>query len=1262
MSIFNDTTRSFATALREELASIKAAREARELYPVQQPAAIVIPAPMNAGTQQPPETAPKSKIAMRVLHFLGRVISYLRRTPIMSLIYGQKEQALHQPPFVDALQQDLVGLSISGGGIRSATLSLGILQGLAARGLLKHIDYLSTVSGGGYIGSWLISWIRQDARDTHHAKAALAQVETALASDADNDVRPVRYLRRYSNYLTPDTSLLSADTWTLAAIWSRNTLLNLAIIVSGIAALLLLPRFAGYFLLPMSQGKYSAMFGVDTWVAGISLLCAALSIGSNLFQVGRGEPGMAAQSGVQLLIVVPLVIGSSAMAEWMLRVPTLVLHSWLLVPTIISAVLYAALAWTGGFSGCFVTQNKRSWPEWLLYPLGYALAAFASILAGLLTAIMLHGVALLVQQAQQVFPGWLHWAGLCVGPPLVLLVLALGMILQIGLMGHDLPDASREWLGRLRAWTMIYSFGWLLFTGISIYGPFVLYWAGSTASLSLGGVWGAISAIGLFGGKSEKTTGGSASEGIDWKGLCLDAITKIAPFVFILGFATLIALGIHELVIHPFASSTASAGTQPRTIPLAGPPDRVTLTVGEKPVPASTFRIRSEKYADDLNSVQIGRLSPGDFDFYNLGSLLLLVTAAGLLLSWRVDINDFSMHHFYKNRLVRCYLGASRPVTGEFRRKPDRFTAFDSRDDTPLAKFACPDQDQKIAFAKEDYCGPYPILNGALNLAGATPLAWQERKAASFAFTPLYCGYDKPQIENESDNPGAENYKVSKNAYAPTATFAYERGIDIGTAMGISGAAANPNAGYHTSPAVAFLMTIFNVRLGWWLGNPARYGKADNPGPTFGLTYLITELFGLANASRAYVNVSDGGHFENLGIYELVKRRCRYIIACDGEQDGGLQFGGLANAIRKCRTDFDVKIDIDVEQIRLKDGFSRAHCVVGKITYPEDADPGYLLYLKASLTGNEATDILQYHCVHPDFPHQSTADQWFDESQFESYRKLGLHIVNSTFALNSAFAVPDKLLEDWYSSAESYQKDKAHLFGRLWDVLYPPSPAIQKSFTKHADDYTKLVDAISKGQNTSYLDNTLFNKWLQFPPAAPNTREGRYLCADFLQLMENVYLDLQLDDPTQRDHPANFGWLTLFRQWAVSDPFMDAWRIAGDTYGKPFQEFYQGLVDKESSRVEGTWIPTVVPGPVPAGLTQIDLLVDHKSHKIRGAVTTSAGTIDVGGARFNGTDLTFALQIGAAGLVPYRMQLINDKKASLAPVAGGLVSTTLKKS
>src|SRR5262249_41150452 len=148
-----------------------------------------------------------------------------------------------------------------------------------------------------------------------------------------------------------------------------------------------------------------------------------------------------------------------------------------------------------------------------------------------------------------------------------------------------------------------------------------------------------------------------------------------------------------------------------------------------------------------------------------------------------------------------------------------------------------------------------------------------------------------------------------------------------------------------------------------------------------------------ANDERGFVDLSDGGHFENLGIYELIRRRCKYIIASDAAQDSDFAFEDLGNAIRKCRADFGVEIEIDVSRIRpdAASGRSHAHCAVGRVLYPKTPDgapsmTGFLLYIKASMTGDEPSDVLEYQQLHPEFPHQTTADQWFDESQFESYR------------------------------------------------------------------------------------------------------------------------------------------------------------------------------------------------------------------------------------------------------------------------------------
>jgi hypothetical protein len=164
------------------------------------------------------------------------------------------------------------------------------------------------------------------------------------------------------------------------------------------------------------------------------------------------------------------------------------------------------------------------------------------------------------------------------------------------------------------------------------------------------------------------------------------------------------------------------------------------------------------------------------------------------------------------------------------------------------------------------------------------------------------------------------------------------------------------------------------------------------------LFYLLSELLGFANTSRKYVNLSDGGHFDNLGLYELVRRRCQYIVVCDAEQDQAYSLQGLGNAIRKCRIDFGVVItwgrgEIEAVTPDKETKLSKSHIAVGRILYPGVREEGRILYLKSSIAGkDEPPDVLEYLKRFSDFPHQSTGDQFFDESQFESYRALGQHI------------------------------------------------------------------------------------------------------------------------------------------------------------------------------------------------------------------------------------------------------------------------------
>jgi hypothetical protein len=523
--------------------------------------------------------------------------------------------------------------------------------------------------------------------------------------------------------------------------------------------------------------------------------------------------------------------------------------------------------------------------------------------------------------------------------------------------------------------------------------------------------------------------------------------------------------------------------------------------------------------------------------------LVIFALAAGLgwALARRVDVNEFSMHHFYKNRLVRCFLGASRWPT----RQPNQFTGFDPADDVAMPDLSPTLTSEGYEPGPGAYVGPYPIVNTSLNLVHGKQLAWQERKAESFVFTPQFSGFEITLLE-ETGDPALSNY-----AFRPTREFSgMPSGIHIGSAAAVSGAAASPNMGYATSPASAFLMTIFNVRLGWWFGNPRHERAWRKSGPDNGLLYLLRDLFGRTDDSSQYIYLSDGGHFENLGIYELVRRRCKYIIASDAGQDEAFSFENLGNAIRKCRVDFGVEIDIGVDRLRRDKvtGQSATHCVLGTITYPS-GDTGTLVYIKSSLTGDEPADVLEYSLKEPAFPHQSTADQWFDESQFESYRKLGQHIARSVFQPAAALHSP--------------VADTEEFFGALRMIWYPPSPAIEKTFCSHSEAYNDLMEVVRKDPNLQFLDPHLYATLPSQPAAAvpaQNRRDAVYMCNQLLHLMASVYTDLNLGSEDQRLHPHNRGWMKIFRYWKSTPAFQQAWQDVHNTYGEQFRSFYENYL------------------------------------------------------------------------------------------------------
>lgn len=1122
---------------------------------------------------------------------------------------GRDGAFLHAPTPAD--RNRFAGLAFSGGGIRSATFNLGVLQGLAAMKLLPQFDYLSTASGGGYIGTWLAAWIKRSGWKT---------VNEMLDPENSSDPvcagrNPIQFLREYSNYLTPELGILSGDTWATISIWLRNTMLNLVILIASLSMLLLIPRCGLWIQLhwghafntgPLFLLLY-AVEGVAFWMIWRNLEQFTCRSEPESTHRDKSIPWFSDPRWIMWLIVLPVFIAAttssghvwavqndielpfllgktSIMAiffglAWFLsglfiycafhyipRVRTsldlallalaglfggypiavvateILKHQrlWISIACCFSVVLWA-IAWNGGFPECFTLKRRqvhRSGP-WS-YLLGLLTLLLFSSVTGLVSSQFLRGIAYVFRLWDPADPAGPHfpWRMTIFGPSLMIAAVSLSAYLFIGLMGRFFPDGRREWISRLAGSLLLLSFAWIALFGCAFYAWTAIerlsaYLGAFPTKTVLSAIWTAVTWFSVQAGKSQ-TTGKPVSPA-DKSSMSKELLAKGGPYLFIAGMFTAVSIGLEWLL--------------------------VTFT----PPAPSHFVVGMEGVA----------------------IWIALVCALGVMcLSLTVDVNEFSMHNFYRNRLVRCYLGAS-----NLNRQPNGYTGFAANDDIQLAKFA----PSATTPGAPPYAGPYQILNTALNLTAGERLAYQERKAASFTFSPRYCGFD---TKVGAGRPAPE--RVTLPGYQPTDRYAYSGGgIHIGSAMSISGAAMNPNRGYHSSPATAFLLTVFNVRLGWWLGNPTQSPYWQYSSPLIGLGYLLKELFGLATDTAGYVYLSDGGHFDNLGIYELVKRRCRVIVACDAEEDAAFRFEGLGNAIRKCRADLGIEIEIDVEQLRLKrdSNLSGCHCVVGKIHYEQVTqvyETGTLIYLKSSLTGDEPTDLLEYSLRQPEFPHQTTLDQFFDESQFESYRRLGYHVARRTFetAIEDATAglggEPPPLKDG------VFLEDLAHALRQRW---YPASPAIQAAFTRHTNSLSELNQRLRSDPALRFLDRQFYPEWQDLAAYVPNERlraiiesgaqrrqgleppdplwiptdreqirAGFYFCVLLLHLMENVYLDLDLE--RYADHPDDQGWINLFHHWVESGMFRVAYSITASTYGSRFRAFCKREMDLDAGDVK----------------------------------------------------------------------------------------------
>ncbi|MDQ1591680.1 MAG: hypothetical protein QOG71_2307 [Pyrinomonadaceae bacterium] len=865
------------------------------------------------------------------------------------------------------LKEKRTALCFSGGGIRSASFGLGIVQGLARYGMLGRFDYLSTVSGGGYLGSWLSAWIH---------RARLAPVIEALKNAPEKDKlqpepEPIRHLRSYSNYLNPKLGFLSADTWTLVAIVVRNLVLNWLVLVPIILAALMLPRIVVAVVQMNSRTgmRVNWAFWLGTAFGLLAIIYMGVARPSANKPRKLNSQRLNQQGWFLTLCLMPLSLSAICLTSgWAWRSPAD--GSYWFADNWLSFVIYGVALHFAGYvvyTIVLLLRNIKFWRErWARNWLRLALEPLVVILVGGLWGVFTwwgaHSVFLTPVKVNPVsIPRTELYA--CFAAPLFILLFLLALILFVGITSDLTDDDDREWWARFGAWALIVSVLWGVVSALVIFGPYGLMHLRYEFRVILAALGGASGVLTILGGKSAKTSSHPEQEGKP--GGLADFAMKLAAPIFALTLLIVFSLGTSLLI-----RKLAGASFDWHDVHLPG---------------YAPYNV--------LNTVHYAQLDV-------LLILTFALVAVSLVMATRVNVNKFSLHSMYRNRLIRAYMGASRPRS---ERRPNPFTGFDAYDNLPMHELrhyrGAPDEPKRKLMH---------VVNICLNLTSGHNLAWQQRKAETFTVSPLHCGNFQLGYRKTHEYGGGS---------APPGD-----GISLGTAVTISGAAASPNMGYHSSPALAFLMTLFNARLGWWLGNPGRAGNDkysdklhsyNRSGPRFALRPILAEALGQSDNTSPYVYLSDGGHFENLGLYEMVLRRAHLIVVGDGSQDPRSRFEDLAGAVRKIRIDLGIPIDfIGGMPIYAKDdkdhkrGDNR-YCAVGLIRYScADTDTsgaaakdGVLVYIKPAITGGEPIDILNYASTSPAFPHESTADQNYTEQQLESYRALGSHVVQTICGL-----------------------------------------------------------------------------------------------------------------------------------------------------------------------------------------------------------------------------------------------------------------------
>jgi hypothetical protein len=938
---------------------------------------------------------------------------------------------------------DVIGLALSGGGIRSATFNLGLLQGLQRLHLLRLFDYLSTVSGGGYVGSFWSEWLVRQQAEADEAAPRTTNDTTVRApipedklfpTRSDAGTRPTRlvdtdqerHLREFSGFLAPRLGFFEVEMW-FAIVALLGGLVPALLIGLSVIGVTLLAWLAMTFPLA-SPSDLAPALGAAILTGLVFLAFEWMWQNFKSESAGRARQPAAAEDA-----------RANRRYWWV---------AWATIGVVLFLQLQLPDVYTRRFDGAWPIYTSVVQGDWHQAPGDSGLVRWWAV-----TGISNPG------------QGWMFSPRLF---DFTVVWLATSLILLLVRM----LSAVRPWAKQHLA-----SFDRVVMRVLGLAVSWATFAAVWHISINLPGVIGA--AMGAL------VTGGAFAALRNWIGVAL--------------------------------RRPAEAGVTDRLKPYL-PQVLAYITIALSGVSVAGILIKF-----------------GGVDW------MLWWTAAALMsvflvLAFFIKPDEFGLHAFYRDRISRAYAGACN-LAGHQNASDNRGTDARETDDRMMSALV----DRPL----------HLVCCAANDLSG-------------------------DQVETLSR--GARSAVLCKHGFMLGRYFHKwtERSDQrLGSAITASAAAFNSNMGSisaRVGPAVSFLMTMLNLRLGLWLRHPA--ARLEGPRRWPGLL-LYREMFGLTSASGRIsqgaqpsrylrdVHLSDGAHFENLALYELIRRHCRYVLVSDCGADPTVAFDDLGNALRRIREDFGVDIELDVEPLRPdKDGRSRQHVAIGTIHYSPD-DRGIILYVKPSVTGDEPTDVLQYRTRNTAFPHESTGDQFYDEAQWESYRRLGLHAAESMFEF---VAREDGTRRD----ADWVFAEASHRWGPTPEGLEDRVVEMTKRFgALEAELHQRLAHGIVKG---------IFPEIEHLPPdlraaydtsakpdahapadAAHVTEAGTITDVTFLmriiQLMEDAWLTCQLDQ--WWTHPINLGWINLFARWATSPLFRFWWPLLSPMYSPGFRRFIE---------------------------------------------------------------------------------------------------------